>query len=86
MFEKEINYAERLTLRGRICGFRIDHMGEKENFVLQGKMLYRLGFNSMDSKYPHDTWVGSLRLKGWKEEKKSMEEWAKGKVEEIYSS
>jgi hypothetical protein len=62
---KKLIYWQRLQLRDEICKIRIDELSEERNYELQGQMLFKLGFNEIEAKYPSDTWVGGLRLSGY---------------------
>ena len=65
----DLLYYKQLELRNLICNINLDEFSDEENWELQGSILFRLGFNQWDSKYPSDTYVGVSRLKGWEYEK-----------------
>ncbi len=73
MMEKLI-YYQRLQLRDKICQIKVDDLTDIENLELQGRILYKLGFNEIQSEYPSDTYVGVHRREGWEVAKSDYEE------------
>ena len=61
---------QRNELKEKVCRINIVGMSEKDNYELQGDILFKLGFSKTESKYPSDTYVGSHRLNGWINSKK----------------
>jgi len=62
---EKLHYWQRLRLRDDICRIKIENLTEEQNWELQGEVLYKLGFDESDAKYPNDTYVGNHRLNGW---------------------
>lgn len=68
---RALRYHERIALRDGVCHAVFDLDDEKENYRQQGQMLARLGFDEHDAHYPDDTWVGTLRLEGFRKQHKA---------------
>ncbi len=63
---KNLIHHQRIELRDAICHIMIDRLSDKENYELQGRNMFKLGFSDFEAKYPSDTYVGTHRLDGYK--------------------
>jgi len=64
---KQLYYHQTLELQRAICSINLESLSEVENWELQGRIMAQVGFSKIEAKFPHDTYVGTHRLNGWKQ-------------------